>query len=194
MAEIEDTGSANDEAYLGDGVHSAAMTIADGTLVIIRHEDGMRTLSVETLHDEVRRRVSLACRDAHGRWLPQGRAWLLDLDKTKVVVETLGARPAMPSSEGPSIMSRVDSQREIIYDFKTDVGVVRAMQLQEKNWALRSQGNDEVAALITETCRHHGVGEWYEPRSNWLIPQEPRELIEQVARAIRERGRRDDTD
>lgn len=178
------------KGHEGVGVGRAELAIDGGILTVIRFDDGLREIVVDAADPAVRLGVSRTCKQEGGTWTPVRRGWLMALDQAKRVIRRLRARPVLPAPDGPSVMHRVESRREIIYDFATALGTVRAMQLEQSNWALRDQGSDDLASVIEATCRTYGVGEWYAPRANWLIPQHPPELIERVARAIRQRAGR----
>lgn len=184
------------ERYVDQYVRRRTMPIAGGTITIHQHEDDMRTLRTEG-PAEVRRSVSQMCKANGGLWIEAARTWLMTYESCKVVVDNLVGAPApstpssekvanvttLPAADGPSIMRRVNGKRDL-HEFHTDDGLVRVLKLSKDNYVLRTDANELNDVRIASVCRDAGVGSYYEQRNNWLIPHDPPEFIERVARAV----------
>jgi hypothetical protein len=71
-----------------------------------------------------------------------------------------------------------------LFEITTPDGPMRAIRLPKSNWAIRPGGNAALATRVEAVCKLHRIGEYYEAKENWLIPQEPSDTIERVARAV----------
>lgn len=169
-------------AYIAAPVAETTMRVEGGDMVIARFPDDMRTIRAESSDDTVRRHVSRACMNAGGTWIESGRRWLLDFKQAAKVVDTIGI-PDLPHADGDSIMRQVGSNTDL-FEITTPDGPMRAIRLPKSNWAIRPGSNAALAARIEAVCKLHQIGEYYEPKKNWLIPQEPSDIIERVARAV----------
>lgn len=164
-----------------------------GEVSIVTHDDGLRTLRAESDDREDRRRVSIACHAACGgdrtKWITGQRAWLLNGMQTPKVVADLRH---LPDDDGPSVMATIKADGSL-RKLPTADGPVTVLRLERDNYALRHDNVMAVDERIHATCRAHAVGTYHMSRhgGNWLIPQKPPELIERVARAIRDRRRGD---
>lgn len=168
--------------YLGAPVSETTMQVEGGAMVIARFPDDMRTIRAESSDDAIRRYVSRACMNAGGTWIESGRRWLLNLEQATKVVDAIGI-PDLPHADGDSIMRQVGSNTDL-FEITTPDGPMRAIRLPKSNWAIRPGGNAALAARVEAVCKLHRIGEYYEAKENWLIPQEPNDTIERVARAV----------
>lgn len=170
--------------YVGQWIGITQIPIAGGALLIMRHEDDKRTIRAESPDDDVRRNVSRACKAAGGEWIEAGRCWLTTFDQARTVVESLEIK-TLPTDNSEAVLTQVGDNPNL-FQFNTVNGPVRTLRLPSDNWALLPQGGQAVAERIDAACRAAGIGKYYESKQNWLIPQEPPEMIEIAARAIQE--------
>lgn len=176
-----------DDGRIHDPTEATTLPTPYGDITIVTHEDGMHTLRAESTSPRDRHRVSVACHTAcgndPGRWIPGQRAWLLDRAQARMVIRDLRR---LPAAGKPSIMNNLKKDGSL-QQLATKDGPVNVIRLEKSNYALRPKGGDAVAERIHATCRAYAVGSYYLSRvgGNWLIPQQPPELIERVARAIR---------
>ena len=167
--------------YLGRHVSETTIKVEGGEMVIARYPDEKRTIRAESSDDTVRRHVSHACKNAGGTWIAAGRRWLLDLEGAKAVVDAI-AILELPSSDGESIMRPIKSKHEL-FEFAVPEGRLRTLRLPEDNWAIQAD-NDDLANRVEIVCKKYKIGRQIKSKGNWLIPQEPEDHMERVARAL----------
>lgn len=168
-----------------------------GTIIVMRHEGGAITICPQDRNGGFHETVSRLARDEGGTEIEATRSWLLEEPAVKRILQALGAMPAaraavLPGKPGSVMRLATTREHVVAYDFDAGggAGKARALRLDDGKWAMRSQRNEAVAARIDAGCRAlvaAGVlhdRNYHRKWSNWLIPAEPPELLEKVARAI----------
>ena len=75
--------------YVTHWVESVGVAIGGGEMAVMTHDDGMRTIHVESDDDEGRKHVSRVCDALGGRWVQPPRLWVMRPAQAETAIRVL---------------------------------------------------------------------------------------------------------
>jgi hypothetical protein len=181
-----------DAKYLNAHIGREDHQVHGGVITVIPHGDE-RTISAKTQDEQFQRRVWAICKRLGGRWIEAGKLWVMTYEQAKEAYRRLKAPPA-PRID-PTAMVQV-GENPNLFEIRSAGGIpVRALRQPHTNWALRpddGRGTQDPAAsraasakVIDAVCRADHDCVWNDHYGNWLVPQDPPEIMGRIATAIR---------
>lgn len=167
--------------YVDTGRPARQVPVPGGWIEAIGHDDDKWTMAPKG-DAAFAARVATAFRAQRAVWIEAASSWLGDRQQVRDAVAELRR---LPDAEGDSVITPCPGNGKL-REIMTDEGVIRILELDWDNYALLDQGDKALADLISRTCAMHAVGKvnHYKGKVTMLIPVDPPELIERVARAI----------
>jgi hypothetical protein len=196
VAEVEDLPTTQSKGlfskYIEQWESVEQQPIPNGNLVIMTHEDKMRTVHTEAKDNEIRKHVSTLCDHVGGRWIEEIRSWLLNQGQTEKVLKALKARD-IPEIHRTSPLFPARSGKAGVFVFRTPDGIASAINIGGTKWVIRPDEKDRAKSRalmirISSFCRAANIGklEYHkgQNRWSWIISGEDESLIHRICIGI----------